>query len=107
VPPNGGRNEAPPDKPLPHLHRTAVRAEIIPAGPAGCCKRLLGQPARAALATAAAGRALIFAIAAGDRLTHPVARPGAPNRIARTVPEKQIASILPCAAVKPTLGRST
>jgi len=36
-----------------------------------------------------------------------LARGGAPNCLARTAPEKQIASILPSAAVKPTLGRST
>jgi len=107
VPPNGGRNEAPPDKPLLHLHRTAVRADIVPAGPAGCCKRLLGQPARAALATAVAGRAPIFAIAAGNRFAYPVACGGALHGDVNTATKEPSAPVSPRAAVDPMLGQST
>jgi hypothetical protein len=107
VPPNGGRNEAPPDKPPPRLHRTAARAEIVPAGPAVCCKRLLGQLAHTALANAAPGLIAIIAAAAGPGSTYPVARRGVPNPIGHTVPENQIASISPTAAVDPMLGQST
>ena len=89
-----------------HLHRTAARAEIVPAGPAVCCKRLLGQLARTALATAAPGRIAILAAAARPGFTYPVARRGAPNRIAHTVPENQIASISPTAAVDPMIGQT-
>jgi len=107
VPANGGRNEAPPDKLLLHLHRTAARADIVPAGPAVCCKRLLGQLARTALATAAPGRIAILAAAACPGFAYPVARGAAPNRLAHIVPEDQIASISPTAAVRPMLGQST
>jgi len=89
------------------LHRTAARADIVPAGPAGCCKRLLGQPARTVLATAAPGLIAILAAAVCPGFAYPVARRGAPNRIAHTVPENQIASISPTAAVDPLLGQST
>ena len=107
MPPNGGRNEAPPDKPLFHQHRTAARREAVPAGPVGCCKRLLGQLARTVLAAAAPGRIAILAAAACPGFAYPVARRGAPNRIAHTVLENQIASISPTAAVDPLLGQST
>jgi hypothetical protein len=46
VPPNGGRDEAPPDKLLLHLHRTAARAEAVPAGPTASFMRLLDSTAR-------------------------------------------------------------
>ena len=106
MPPNGGDNEAPPDKPLLHQHRAAACADIVPAGPAGGCKRLLGQLARTALATADPGRIAILAAAARPGSAYPVARRGAPSFIAHTVPEKAIASISPTAAVHPMLGQS-
>jgi hypothetical protein len=107
VPPNGGRNETPPDKPLLRLHRTAARADMVPAGPAVCCKRLLGQPARAALATAVAGRAPIFAIAAGNRFTYPVACGGALHGDVNTATKEPSALFSPRTAVETILGRST
>jgi hypothetical protein len=45
--PNGGRDHALPDKLLLHRHRTAVRAEVVPAGPTASFMRLLDSPARA------------------------------------------------------------
>jgi hypothetical protein len=89
-----------------HLHRTAAHADIVPAGPAGGCKRLLGQLARTELAAAAPSLIAILAAAARPGSAYPVARRGAPNRIAHTVPEKAIASISPTAAVHPMLGQS-
>jgi hypothetical protein len=68
---------------------------------------LLGQLARTVLATAAPGRIAILAAAACPGFAYPVARRVAPNRIAHTVPENQIASISPTAAVDPLLGQST
>ena len=43
VPPNGGRHEVPPDKPLLTLHRTAAGTEATQAAPAVSCKRWLGR----------------------------------------------------------------
>jgi hypothetical protein len=40
--PNGGHHEALPDKLLLHLHRTAERAEVDPAGPTASFMRWLG-----------------------------------------------------------------
>ena len=42
--PNGGPDEAPPDKLLLHLHRMAVRTKAISAGPTGSFMRWLGSP---------------------------------------------------------------
>ena len=44
--PNGGHREALPDKLLLRLHRTAARAEVVPAGPTGSFMRLLGTCVR-------------------------------------------------------------
>ncbi len=52
------------------------------------------------------GRAELVAAAAGDSLTYPVVRGAAPDPDVHTAPEKQTASILPSAAVEPTLGQS-
>jgi len=89
-----------------HLHRTAARAEVVPAGPAVNCKRLLCQLASSALAHAAPGRAELFAAAAGHSVTYPVVRSGAPEPDVHTAPERQTASVLPSAAVEPMLGQS-
>jgi len=84
----------------------AARAEIVSAGPAVNCKRLLCQLAASAFAHAAPGRAKFFAVAAGDSLTYPVVRGGAQDPDVHTAPERQTASILPRAAVEPMLGQS-
>ena len=44
--PNGGHREALADKLLLRLHRTAARAEVVPAGPTGSFMRLLGTCVR-------------------------------------------------------------
>jgi len=74
---------------LLHLHRTAARAEIVPAGPAVNCKRLLCQLAPSALAHAAPGRAELFAVAAGDSLTYPVVRGGAQTPMSTLHPKNK------------------
>ncbi|MCX6027011.1 MAG: hypothetical protein NTY23_12270, partial [Chloroflexi bacterium] len=59
------------------------------------------------LATAVAGRASIFAIAAGNRFAYPVACGGALHGDVNTAAKEPSALISPCAAVETIFSRST